>query len=160
MPIRRLIERNWHLEPLRLNYERFFRRFLSIYRDLEGELKFDRQQSFVIRTPAVHDYRRILLEDPTLPMELLPDAWPGRQALILFRHLFRLIPSLLKTMSTPSFRSWVFPSSSTNPFTIGSGAFNEMMSSRAPFRLQRRPDVVSNNRHKRGQKSQYGDRRK
>ena len=35
------------------------------------------EQAFVIRTLLIHAYRRVQLHDPMLPIELLPDPWPG-----------------------------------------------------------------------------------
>jgi phenylacetic acid degradation operon negative regulatory protein len=44
----------------------------------------------VIRTLLIHAYRRVQLHDPMLPVELLPDPWPGSDAYALARALYRL----------------------------------------------------------------------
>jgi phenylacetic acid degradation operon negative regulatory protein len=49
------------------------------------------EQAFVIRTLLIHAYRRVQLHDPMLPVELLPDPWPGARAYELARALYRAI---------------------------------------------------------------------
>jgi phenylacetic acid degradation operon negative regulatory protein len=51
----------------------------------------DPEQAFVIRTLLIHAYRRVQLHDPMLPVELLPDPWPGARAYELARALYRKI---------------------------------------------------------------------
>jgi phenylacetic acid degradation operon negative regulatory protein len=49
--------------------------------------------AFLIRTLLIHDVRRLLLRDPQLPESLLPANWPGSQARLLCRDLYRkLLP--------------------------------------------------------------------
>lgn len=45
-------------------------------------------QAMVARTLLVHDWRRIVLRDPDLPAALLPDDWPGTNALEMIRPLY------------------------------------------------------------------------
>ena len=49
------------------------------------------EQAFVIRSLLIHAYRRVQLHDPMLPIELLPDPWPGSEAYELARALYRRI---------------------------------------------------------------------
>jgi phenylacetic acid degradation operon negative regulatory protein len=46
---------------------------------------------FLLRTLLVHDYRRLLLRDPTLPATLLPRAWPGHGARDLATAVYRRV---------------------------------------------------------------------
>ncbi|MGH1334046.1 MAG: PaaX family transcriptional regulator C-terminal domain-containing protein, partial [Exiguobacterium indicum] len=39
----------------------------------------------------VHEYRKFLFTDPGLPQELLPDAWSGHHAALLFEQYYRLL---------------------------------------------------------------------
>ncbi|EIM76740.1 phenylacetic acid degradation operon negative regulatory protein [Nitratireductor aquibiodomus RA22] len=41
------------------------------------------------RTLLIHDWRRIVLRDPGLPMALLPKDWPGEEARTLVREVYR-----------------------------------------------------------------------
>ncbi|WP_367718513.1 PaaX family transcriptional regulator C-terminal domain-containing protein [Nitratireductor sp. GISD-1A_MAKvit] len=43
------------------------------------------------RTLLIHDWRRIVLRDPGLPMALLPQDWPGEEARLLVRDLYQLL---------------------------------------------------------------------
>ncbi|MCR4268204.1 PaaX family transcriptional regulator C-terminal domain-containing protein [Nitratireductor sp. ZSWI3] len=46
------------------------------------------------RTLLIHDWRRIVLRDPGLPVALLPQDWPGEKARSLVRGIYRrLLPA-------------------------------------------------------------------
>ena len=47
------------------------------------------------RILLIHDFRRFLLRDPELPDVLLPPGWPGNQARLLCKEIYRrlLAPS-------------------------------------------------------------------
>ena len=49
----------------------------------------DDERAFLLRILLIHDYRRLLLRDPELPEVLLPAAWPGHQARLLCKELYR-----------------------------------------------------------------------
>ena len=53
------------------------------------------ETAFLLRVLLVHDYRRLLLRDPSLPGVLLPADWPGQSARLLCSELYRrlLAPS-------------------------------------------------------------------
>jgi phenylacetic acid degradation operon negative regulatory protein len=38
------------------------------------------EKAFLLRLLLIHDYRRLLLRDPGLPLSLLPEGWPGQSA--------------------------------------------------------------------------------
>ena len=52
------------------------------------------QDAFLLRTLLIHDYRRLLLRDPELPEVLLPADWPGQQARILCKELYKRLEPL------------------------------------------------------------------
>ncbi len=88
----RLVARFWALESLAGLYREFVARFRPHLQALgrrSGEI--GGQQAFVLRTLLIHEYRRILLKDPALPLALLPEDWPGREAALLARDLYRLL---------------------------------------------------------------------
>ena len=50
----------------------------------------DSKQCFIVRTLLIHEYRRVLLRDPRLPVALLPLDWPGAAAYTLCRDFYQL----------------------------------------------------------------------
>ena len=42
-----------------------------------------------IRTLLIHAYRRVQLHDPMLPLDLLPQPWPGSDAYALAQAIYR-----------------------------------------------------------------------
>lgn len=62
-----MVENNWPIAQLHERYDKFindFRDFLNMVED--GE--FTELQAFQLRILLVHQYRRILLKDPSLPL--------------------------------------------------------------------------------------------
>ena len=89
-PLRELIAEGWDLSGVARGYEEFITGFQPLLTRLEGDADIAPEQAFVIRTLLIHAYRRVQLLDPQLPVELLPDPWPGAQAYELARALYRL----------------------------------------------------------------------
>lgn len=51
------------------------------------------EAAFQARSLMIHDFRRLLLQDPELPTDLLPPQWPGEAARQLCAELYaRLLP--------------------------------------------------------------------
>lgn len=91
-----LVDAAWNLERLAATYREFVARYqpaLVQLRDGPGES--DDERAFLLRVLLIHDYRRLLLRDPGLPDVLLASDWPGQQARLLCRELYRrlLAPS-------------------------------------------------------------------
>jgi len=84
---RELAERCWDLGELAGRYRRFVRQFEPIVLGPPP----DPVSAFVIRTLLIHEYRRILLRDPLLPVELLPDDWVGSAARVVCRDLYKKV---------------------------------------------------------------------
>ncbi len=42
----------------------------------------------MLRSLMMHDFRRVLLRDPMLPSELLPEKWAGAEARTLCREIY------------------------------------------------------------------------
>lgn len=66
--------------------------FIEAYRPLSEALKrggaFRPLDAISARTLLLHDWRRIVLRDPGLPLALLPKDWPGEQARSLARDIY------------------------------------------------------------------------
>jgi len=90
-PLADLVSEGWDLSDVIEGYTKFVERFtplLAILRDADGPV--EPEQAFVVRSLMIHAYRRVQLHDPQLPVELLPDPWPGAAAYELARELYKL----------------------------------------------------------------------
>ena len=74
------------------DYRKFLRRFGGVIERFQraSAAERDPEQCFIVRTLLIHEYRRVLLRDPRLPLALLPLDWPGGAAYALCRDFYRL----------------------------------------------------------------------
>ena len=96
-PLRELAAEGWDLSPVEEGYNAFIAQFSPLLALLEQDGPLAPEPAFVIRSLLIHAYRRIQLHDPMLPVELLPDPWPGSQAYALARALYRLTQAQAET---------------------------------------------------------------
>ena len=89
-PLRELAAEGWDLSGVVQDYRNFIAGFSPLLDALERDPALVPEQAFVIRSLLIHAYRRVQLHDPMLPIELLPDPWPGSEAYQLARTLYRL----------------------------------------------------------------------
>jgi len=89
-PLRELAAEGWDLTGVVDGYRRFIDQFQPLLAALDAGAVTGARQAFVIRTLLIHAYRRVQLHDPMLPVELLPDPWPGSEAYALARAIYRL----------------------------------------------------------------------
>ncbi|MET0858903.1 MAG: PaaX family transcriptional regulator C-terminal domain-containing protein [Telluria sp.] len=87
-PLPELVGDDWDLSGVSAGYQQFIDQFEPL---LGLAAPMAPEQAFVIRTLLIHAYRRVQLHDPMLPVELLPDPWPGARAYELARALYRQI---------------------------------------------------------------------
>ena len=87
---RNTIREAWNLEDLAVQYTAFLANFRPTLPPALGG-RADPESCFRLRTLMIHEYRRVLLRDPRLPVELLPQDWPGTAAQALCRELYRAI---------------------------------------------------------------------
>lgn len=73
----------WDLSALREGYDRF----MALFRDVNPVALSD-ADALMTRLLLVHAYRMVLLRDPRLPSEHLPNGWNGAEARDLFRALY------------------------------------------------------------------------
>ena len=90
------------LSQLRADYEDFIDRYGGLAESAEGASDVDPSAAFAIRSLMVSDYRRIVLADPGLPDELVPDDWPERTAAEVATQLYRALlgPSDMQLTAT------------------------------------------------------------
>ncbi len=88
------VKKWWDLEELAQEYQHFIDTFTPILPALKKAQKnqddLDPQQCFLLRTLMIHQYRRLLLKDPHLPEQLLPEGWAGNTARALCQSLYLL----------------------------------------------------------------------
>lgn len=91
-----LVGRAWDLGGLAEAYAAFVALYQPILADLQHEMlgEVSEQDAFLLRTLLIHDYRRLLLRDPELPEVLLPADWPGQQARLLCKELYKRLEPL------------------------------------------------------------------
>ena len=89
-PLQGLAHDCWNLGAIAKDYQRFADRFRPLLRNLKSTSSLDPEQCFVVRTLLIHEYRRVLLRDPQLPQQLLPEDWPGDIARQLCRELYSI----------------------------------------------------------------------
>ncbi|MDB5791612.1 MAG: transcriptional regulator [Massilia sp.] len=93
-PLRELAQDGWDLTAVARSYVDFFRQFtplLAVLREEAQVAQVSPQAAFAIRSLLIHAYRRLQLHDPMLPIELLPDPWPGSDAYEVARAIYRLV---------------------------------------------------------------------
>jgi phenylacetic acid degradation operon negative regulatory protein len=90
-PLREMVAEGWDLSGVIQGYEQFIAQFQPLLALLRAGHQPAPEQAFVIRTLLIHAYRRVQLHDPQLPVELLPEPWPGAAAYELARELYRLV---------------------------------------------------------------------
>ncbi|MDL2358377.1 MAG: phenylacetic acid degradation operon negative regulatory protein PaaX [Pseudomonadota bacterium] len=88
-PLPELVGEGWDLSGVSAGYQQFIDQFAPLLAIAQAPLA--PEQAFVIRTLLIHAYRRVQLHDPMLPVELLPDPWPGARAYELARTLYRAL---------------------------------------------------------------------
>jgi len=91
-----LVRRAWDLGHLAEAYGAFVATYQPILDELRREhlAGVSEQDAFLLRSLLIHDYRRLLLRDPELPEVLLPANWPGQQARLLCKELYKRLESL------------------------------------------------------------------
>jgi phenylacetic acid degradation operon negative regulatory protein len=83
-----LARKSWNLDDIDQRYDDFVKQFRPVYVAARKKKAVDPRLAFQIRTLLVQEYRKILLRDPLLPAELLPEGWNGLAAYQLCRNLY------------------------------------------------------------------------
>jgi phenylacetic acid degradation operon negative regulatory protein len=89
--IRELAVNCWNLAEIDTRYADFVQRFRPVYKALDGPSRLSEEAAFQVRTLLIQEYRKALLRDPLLPVELLPRDWHGTAAYQLCRNLYRAV---------------------------------------------------------------------
>ena len=89
--MRELTRNCWNLDDIDARYRDFVARFRPFVKALSGDRQFTDKSAFLVRTLLIQEYRKVLLRDPLLPVELLPRDWHGVAAYQLCRNLYRRV---------------------------------------------------------------------
>ena len=90
-PLGELVREGWDLSGVTASYRRFIDDFTPLRDVLESGTTIEPQAAFVMRSLLIHAYRRVQLHDPMLPLDLLPQPWPGSEAYALAQAIYRLV---------------------------------------------------------------------
>lgn len=75
----------WNLEELANQYTAFLDHYAPLAQDISGEI--GTRRAFVEYVPMLTTWRRLPYLDPGLPLEVLPEGWPGVDAAQLFSEI-------------------------------------------------------------------------
>jgi phenylacetic acid degradation operon negative regulatory protein len=87
-PLQSIMHSTFKLSAVQQAWHGFIARFSAVMDALHN---LSPVEAFFVRTLLVHEYRRVLLRDPDLPLALLPADWPGLQARQLCESLYRAL---------------------------------------------------------------------
>ena len=92
--LRLLAARAWPLDGLAEHYRHFIATFEPLLGVVENGGQPSGIEAIVARILLIHEFRRIVLRDPNLPADLLPQDWPGAVARRLCGGLYaKLAPA-------------------------------------------------------------------
>jgi len=86
--MRGLAQASWNLADIEERYAGFVKRFRPLIAAQGKDANVSPKSAFVVRTLLIQEYRKVLLRDPQLPAELLPEGWHGTAAYQLCRNLY------------------------------------------------------------------------
>jgi len=88
---RTLATRAWPMDDLAIRYRHFNEMFAGTRDALAGRRALDDLACLVVRILLIHQYRRIVLRDPLLPLSLVPGDWPGQEAHALCAAIYAAV---------------------------------------------------------------------
>ncbi len=92
-----MVRQCFKLGELEKKYAAFIKHYRSLAKAIEPinhVEQEDPEHCFMLRIMLIHHYRRILLLDPELPTELLPENWIGKQAQELCAAIYRPLEAI------------------------------------------------------------------
>jgi phenylacetic acid degradation operon negative regulatory protein len=87
--MQQLVLARWQLDALRQNYREFNACYRRANKILERESAPPAHSLLLLRILLIHEYRKILLNDPELPADMLPADWEAFDAQALTARLYR-----------------------------------------------------------------------
>ncbi len=90
-PLAELVGEGWNLTAVAQGYRDFIAQFSPLLALLQDGAEPAPEAAFAMRSLLIHAYRRLQLHDPLLPVELLPDPWPGSDAYEVARAIYKRV---------------------------------------------------------------------
>lgn len=115
-PSPRWLAQIWPLDALAAEYREFLELLANPLAGLENGPAPDPMSCFLLRSLAVHAYRRIVLKDPMLPAALLPADWPGLRAEHAMAMLYDAISEPAQAHVTARMTGVEHPAGSPEPW--------------------------------------------
>ena len=84
-----LVMARWKLRNLRQRYKAFTSQYRIARKALQNKKQASGHSLLLLRILLIHEYRRILLNDPELPAAMLPADWEGHAAQLLTSEIYR-----------------------------------------------------------------------
>lgn len=88
LPLERIVDACWELDTVQQKYQQFVALFEPL-RTLMQQAPLSDREAFMLRTLLTHHFRRMQLNDPQLPLALLPPKWPGKAAYELCHDIYQ-----------------------------------------------------------------------
>jgi phenylacetic acid degradation operon negative regulatory protein len=91
--LKKLVFQNWKLADLQNQYDRFLADYLPILKYLQNSklLEPTALATYSLRVLLIHEFRRILLKDHELSINMLPADWSGKKARQLVINLYQCL---------------------------------------------------------------------
>ncbi|MEM9331245.1 MAG: PaaX family transcriptional regulator C-terminal domain-containing protein [Pseudomonadota bacterium] len=85
------IEQSWQIEGLNTRYQHLIDKYKGVLEHAkEGKLS-QPEDCLAVRILLIHDWRRLILQDADLPLELKPREWNGEKARAIVAELYHRI---------------------------------------------------------------------
>jgi phenylacetic acid degradation operon negative regulatory protein len=111
-----LVKQCFQVKPMDAAYSDFLKLFEPLLKSAKQAKNLDPHLCFMLRTLLIHKFRRILLSEPELPFELLPEDSAGHKAWQITQALYSLIAEPAETylMSTCETQNGPLPKASSD----------------------------------------------
>lgn len=90
-----LAQQAWNLESLQQGYSEFIATYRGLHDLLKcnaaSDLNISSEAALILRIMLIHDLRRLVLKDPELPLQALPDNWAGSIARELAASIYNAL---------------------------------------------------------------------
>ncbi|MGD8384597.1 MAG: phenylacetic acid degradation operon negative regulatory protein PaaX [Lysobacterales bacterium] len=89
--LKKLVLSRWDLDDLRRRFAEFTKHYEAAAKILRRKQQPDAQTLLLLRVLMIHEYRRLLLQDPELPATMMPANWEGHAAQKLVGNIYRMV---------------------------------------------------------------------